>query len=148
MNKTEARVTYHDTPENRLAILDICAQVTGITRQQILSPCRERRLVLARAIAAKLYRERMRMTLKQIGAILGHPKAPKHHSSVIHMTELLDDLLWTKDDEATSAWTEVNFVLAKVMTQGTRVVVYIPDGDDGELLQYLYKNDYRHEIVG
>ncbi len=63
------------------------------------------------------------------------------------MTEMLDDLLWTKNDEATSAWAEVNFILAKVITKGTRVVVYIPDGDDGELLQYLYKNDYRHEIV-
>ncbi len=51
MNKNEARIVYHDTPENRLAILDICAQVTGITREQILSPCRERKLVLARSIA-------------------------------------------------------------------------------------------------
>jgi hypothetical protein len=33
------------------------------------------------------------------------------------------------------------------MTHGTRVLVYIPDADNGELLRHLQDMDYKHEIV-
>lgn len=141
------KITYHDSPENRQTIIDICASAAEITREQLLSKCRERRLCLARAIAAKMMRERMRYTLKQIGAAIASPNAPKHYSTVIHYLEMIDDLLFIKDSEATALLNEVTLRLSKAMTHSTRVLVYVPDADEGELLNHLIKMDYRHEIV-
>lgn len=138
---------YHDTIENRRTVIDICASSSGLTTEQLQSKCRERKYTLARAVAAKILRERMHLTLMQTGACLGPPNAPKHYSSVLHLLSMMDDLLYVKDDHALNLYTDVNFRLAKAMTHGTRVLVYIPDGDDGKLLRYLTDQDYRHEIV-
>ncbi|NDD55789.1 hypothetical protein EBZ39_18315 [bacterium] len=145
--KTRTEPMYHDTLENRRTVIDICASSSGLTTEQLQSKCRERKYTLARAVAAKILRERMHLTLMQTGACLGHPNAPKHYSSVLHLLSMMDDLLYIKDDHALNLFTDVNFRLAKAMTHGTRVLVYIPDGDDGQLLRYLTDQDYRHEIV-
>ena len=141
------KITYHDSLENRQTIIDICAAAAEITREQMLSKCRERKLCLARAIAAKIMRERMRYTLKQIGAALGAKNVPKHHTTIIHYLEMIDDLLFIKDGEAVTLYNEVILRLSKAMTHGTRVLVYVPDADEGELLRHLDRMDYRHEIV-
>jgi len=145
--KTHTEPMYYDTPENRKTVIDICASSMNLTSDQMLSKCREREYSLARSVAAKILRDRMRLTLKEIGAALGHPKQPKHHSSVLHMLSLVDQLLWCKDSQMCNLWDSVIYRLSKAMTHGTRVLVYIPDGDDGQLLRYLTDQDYRHEIV-
>lgn len=141
------KVVYHDSLENRQMVIDICASAAEITRERMLSHCRERVLCLARSVAAKIMRERMRYGLKQIGAVLAPPGRPKHHSTIMHYLETIDDLLHIKDSEATTLYNEVTLRLSKAMTHGTRVLVYIPDADQGELLRHLDKMDYRHEIV-
>ena len=141
------KIVYHDSLENRQTIIDICAAAAEITREQMLSKCRERTLCLARAIAAKIMRERMRYTLKQIGTALGAKNVPKHHTTIIHYLEIIDDLLHIRDGEAVTLYNEVILRLSKAMTHGTRVLVYIPDADEGELLRHLDRMDYRHEIV-
>lgn len=141
------KIVYHDSLENRQTIIDICAAAAEITREQMLSKCRERKLCLARAIAAKIMRERMRYTLKQIGAALGAKNVPKHHTTIIHYLDIVEDLLYTKDSETVTLYNEVILRLSKAMTHGTRVLVYIPDADEGELLRHLDRMDYRHEIV-
>ena len=141
------KITYHDSIENRQTIIDICASSAEVSRAQLLSKCRERKLCLARAVAAKIMRERMRYTLKQIAAAISPLNSRKHHSTIIHYLEMIDDLLFIKDGEATTLYNEVILRLSKAMTHGTRVLVYIPDADNGELLRHLQDMDYKHEIV-
>lgn len=145
--RQEPKVLYHDTPENRQAIIDICCQVAEVSRDQMLSKSRERPICLGRALAAKIFRERMQLTLKQVGAILGRPNAPRHHSSILHLVGMFNDMLWIKDEQAQAFWAAASFKLSTVMTHGARVLVYIPDGDNGRLLRYLYDEDYRHEVI-
>lgn len=147
LKNVPGKIVYHDSLENRQMVIDICASAAEITRERMLSHCRERALCLARSVAAKIMRERMRYGLKQIGAVLAPPGRPKHHSTIMHYLETIDDLLHIKDPEATTLYNEVVYRLSKAMTHGTRVLVYIPDADQGELLRHLDKMDYRHEIV-
>lgn len=146
--RDEPKVTYHDTPENRQAILDICCQVGDISSQQLLSRSRERDICLSRALAAKILRERMHLTLKQVGAVLGLPKKPRHHSSILYLITMYNDLLWVKDEQAIWLWKAATMKLSTTMSHGARVLVYIPDADNGRLLKYLYDEDYRHEVIG
>lgn len=145
--KDQQKVIYHDTPESRQAIIDICCEVCDISRDQMLSRSRERAICIARSIAAKILRDRMRLTLRQVGAILAHPKQARHHTSILHMVTMFNDLLWIKDDEAIRLWSATCNKLSTTMTHGPRVLVHIPDGDNGRLLRYLYDEDYRHEVL-
>lgn len=66
-------------------ILNAVARRTGVTRFELVGPCRRPRFVHARRVAALVMRGR-RYSLKEIGSLLN-----RDHTSILHLLQSASD---------------------------------------------------------
>lgn len=72
-------------PEQCELITRIAAEHYGVDKQELLSPSRVQSLVEARAISAKIMRDKG-VTLKKIGRMHN-----RHHTTIVHLLRMIDD---------------------------------------------------------
>lgn len=74
-------------------VLDIVSEVTGITREQMLSTTRKREYVIARQVAAYFLVRHNGYNLTRSGKEVG-----RDHSTIIHYLRKVDDALYINDE--------------------------------------------------
>jgi hypothetical protein len=73
-------------------LLLIVSQVTGVTQADILSRSRFREICIAKQLYAHFLRQKFKLKLKDISNIMHC-----HYATVLHSTNLINDLIWAKD---------------------------------------------------
>jgi len=105
-------------------LLDIVSQLTGVPKEDIISPKRYRNITNAKQLYAYFLRIKFHMKLKQISAIMKND-----HSSVMHSLKVINNMLSIKDESTLRYIDAINTALAQLeglkFTQKVKLILPI-----------------------
>jgi hypothetical protein len=137
-----------NTHTNRQLLVDTLCEVFEMTRDRIMAKARQRDVVMARAVGYKIAREQMGLTYNAISKLFSKDGKPnKHHTTIMHSIQNLNDLVSIGDDVSIGS---VNAVLSKLNLAakgGLSVVIETDQEGLTKLMAILYMHDYKYTVV-
>jgi hypothetical protein len=137
-----------NTHTNRQLLVDTLCEVFEMTRDRIMAKARQRDVVMARAVGYKIAREQMGLTYNAISKLFSKDGKPnKHHTTIMHSIQNLNDLASIGDDVAIGS---INAVLSKLNLAakgGLSVVIETDQEGLTKLMAILYMHDYKYTVV-
>jgi len=129
-----------NTKENRELLVDTLCQTFSITRAKLMSRTRERHTVMARAIGYKVARDIFGMTFSASARLFEASNGKvRHHTTVIHAIENLNDLASVGDEIVISMTNEVMRKLDQMASKGITVTIDVHPDQLVELTSKLSK---------
>lgn len=137
-----------NTHTNRELLIDTLCEIFDLTREKLTANDRHRHVVQARAIGYKIAREHMGMTFNDISRLFSKPgKSCKHHTTIMHAIENLNDLASVGDDVAIGSVNKVLSKLNMMANGGISVVVETDLENLTKLTAILYMHDYKYTVI-
>lgn len=137
-----------NTHTNRQLLIDTLCEVFEMTRDRIMAKARQRDVVMARAVGYKIAREQMGLTYNAISKLFSKDGKPKkHHTTIMHSIQNLNDLASIGDDVAIGSINTVMHKLNLVAKGGISVVVETDAEQLIKLTAILYMHDYKYTVV-
>ena len=137
-----------NTHTNRQLLVDTLCEVFEMTRDRIMAKARQRDVVMARAVGYKIAREQMGLTYNAISKLFSKDGKPnKHHTTIMHSIQNLNDLASIGDDVAIGS---VNAVLSKLNLAAKGGLSGVIETDQEGLIKLtaiLYMHDYKYTVV-
>ena len=137
-----------NTHTNRQLLIDTLCEVFEMTRDRIMAKARQRDVVMARAVGYKIAREQMGLTYNAISKLFSKDGKPnKHHTTIMHSIQNLNDLASIGDDVAIGSINTVMHKLNLMAKGGISVVVETDAEQLIKLTAILYMHDYKYTVV-
>ena len=108
---------------NKDQLLQIVSETSGIPAELILKKNRTRKYLIPRQIFTYLLRKRLKMTLKEIGDVLG-----SDHTTVIHSCQKVETLLEVDDELLCNLYYEVEQQIMIRFREPLKFIITFPMG--------------------
>lgn len=126
---------------NKYTLLDILSEVTGVSKDDILSRSRNTHKVVARQLYSYFARTSLNMTLKDIGAQFGN-----HHSTIIHSIKLVKNMITVNDPQYISHINTISKIIKDIQQKETKLIVYVPYNVDSHDIA-LILNEHQCRVL-
>ena len=108
---------------NKDQLLQIVSETSGVPAELILKKNRTRKYLIPRQIYTYLLRKRLKMTLKEIGDVLG-----SDHTTVIHSCQKVETLLEVDDELLCNLYYEVEQQIMIRFREPLKFLITFPMG--------------------
>ncbi len=112
--------------QNQQSVIQLCCHACGVEVEEFMSKSRRAKVIMARQIAYKVFRDEMRLTLKEIGAIVS-AKKPKDHSTIHNALEKFDNFMEVDDERTVLAYDHVCRNLRTIMHESKSITIHYND---------------------
>jgi hypothetical protein len=108
---------------NKDQLLQIVSEISGVPAELILQKNRKRKFLIPRQIYSYLLRKKLKLTLHQIGEILG-----SDHTTVIHSVQKVEELLEIQDDLLCNLYYDIEQQVHITFREPLRFIITFPMG--------------------